>query len=99
MSTIVIALLDYVDRESYDTYIQKAGPIFMREGVKLIVNDEAPTFLTPEIKADKVVVMEFEDDAHMGRFFALPDYQDAAKHRDKGVTMRTIKVSRFTGFD
>ena len=44
---------------------------------------------------DKVVVMEFRDDAHMQHFFGLPDYQEAQIHRDKGVKMRTVKTKRF----
>ncbi|MGB6229808.1 MAG: DUF1330 domain-containing protein [Litorimonas sp.] len=95
MSTIVIAFLNFIDEAEYRTYTEKAGPIFMREGVKLHVNDENPHVLTAGMEMDKVVVMEFRDDAHMQAFFSLPDYREAQVHRDKGARMRTVKVERF----
>ena len=39
MSVVIIAFLDFIDTDEYEKYIAAAGPIFMREGVKLIVND------------------------------------------------------------
>lgn len=95
MSVVIIALLDFIDVAEYKKYTELAGPIFAREGVKLIVNDDAPLSLTPGMEMDKVVVMEFRDDAHMAGFFSLPDYQAAQLHRDKGVKMRTVKTQRF----
>jgi uncharacterized protein (DUF1330 family) len=97
MSIIVIAFLDFIDTEEYEKYMAAAGPIFMREGVKLIVNDPEPQPLTPDLSMDKVVVMEFRDDAHMQHFFGLPDYREAQIYRDKGVKMRTVKTKRYAG--
>ena len=95
MSLIVIAFLDFIDVDEYKKYMTAAGPIFAREGVQLIVNDTAPKPLTPDMTMDKVVVMEFRDEAHMQGLFALPDYQEAQVHRDKGVRMRTVVTQRF----
>lgn len=95
MSTVIIAFLDFIDHDEYGKYMAAAGPIFAREGVDLIVNDANPQVLTEGLKMDKVVVMEFRDDAHMQHFFGLPDYRAAQTHRDKGVRMRTVKVERF----
>jgi uncharacterized protein (DUF1330 family) len=95
MSLVVVAFLDFIDREEYGKYMAAAGPIFMREGVKLIVNDDAPKPLTEGMEMDKVVVMEFRDEAHMQGFFSLPDYREAQVHRDKGVKMRTVMTRRF----
>ncbi|MEM7729498.1 MAG: DUF1330 domain-containing protein [Pseudomonadota bacterium] len=95
MSLIVIAFLDITDPDEYRTYTEKAGPIFMREGVKLIVNDTDPKPLTEGMEMDKVVIMEFRDQAHMQGFFGLSDYREAQVHRDKGATMRTVMTQRF----
>ena len=75
--------------------MKAAAPIFMREGVKLLVNDANPKPLTPGLSMDKVVAMEFRDEAHMHSFLSSPDYKEAQKHRDKGVRMRTVLVERF----
>ncbi|MGB3455630.1 MAG: DUF1330 domain-containing protein [Litorimonas sp.] len=95
MSLIIVAFLDYIDEAEYKRYMEKAGPIFMREGVSLIVNDADPKPLTEGMEMDKVVVMEFRDQAHMQHFFGLPDYLEAQAHRDKGVRMRTVMTQRF----
>lgn len=95
MPVIIIGLFDYKDEAAYRRYVELATPIFMREGVKFIVNDEDPIIMGGDIALDKVVVMEFRDKAHMATFFALPDYQEAAVHRDQGVKMRLIRVRRF----
>lgn len=95
MSTIVVVFLDIFDPAEYEKYMKSAGPIFMREGVKLIVNDENPKPLSEGMEMDKVVVLEFRDDDHMKQFFALPDYLEAGVHRDKGARMRLVKTTRF----
>lgn len=95
MSVIIMGLFDYKDEAAYRRYVELATPIFMRENVKFIVNDEDPKIMGGDISLDKVVVMEFRDKAHMADFFAQPDYQEAAVHRDQGVEMRLIRVRRF----
>ena len=61
----------------------------------MIVNDAEPQPLTSGLEMDKVVVMEFRDDAHMAAFFSLSDYQPVQIHRGKGGRMRTVKTQRF----
>ncbi|MEM9599738.1 MAG: DUF1330 domain-containing protein [Pseudomonadota bacterium] len=95
MSTIVIVFLDIFDRVEYETYMKAAGPIFIREGVKLLVNDENPKPMSDGMEMDKVVVLEFRDDDHMKQFFRLPDYLQAGVHRDKGAHMRLVRTTRF----
>ena len=77
----------------------RATPIFIREGVKVHANDEAPVPVTPGLHVDKVVLLEFRDTAHMKEFFALPDYVEAGKYRDAATTMNIIQFKRFIGMD
>lgn len=96
MSLFLFAFFEIHDRPTYEKYMHAAGPIFMREGVKIHANDEAPVPMSPGIKADKAVLMEFRDEAHMRDFFAKPDYIEAGKHRDASTTMNIIRFERFT---
>ena len=96
MSIFLFNLIDIHDREEYDKYAALAGPIFMREGINILGNDEAPSFMN-DLSADKVVLLEFRDRDHMKAFLALPDYVEAAKHRDAGTTMRIAIFRRFPG--
>jgi uncharacterized protein (DUF1330 family) len=95
MTTFVLAHFTIHDRAGYDRYVALATPIFMREGVKILANDEAPIAMTPNMKADKIVLLEFRDDAHMQAFFALPDYVAAAEHRNSASTLSAVKFDRF----
>jgi len=92
MSIFVFASAEYSDQEAYNRYVELSTPIFIREGVKVLGNDEDARFLG--IPGDKAVLLEFRDMDHVKTFFALPDYQEAAKHRDAGATMRTVTFRR-----
>jgi len=95
MSTFVLAHFTIHDWDGYNHYVALATPIFMREGVQILANDEAPIAMTPNMKADKVVLLEFRDDAHMKTFFSLPDYMAAAKHRDAASKLSAVKFQRY----
>lgn len=94
MAIYLMSLIDIHDRVEYDKYAALAGPIFMREGVRVLGNDEAPSFMG-DVQADKAVLLEFRDKAHLKAFFALSDYAEAAKHRDAGTTMRVTRFNKF----
>lgn len=95
MSLILITFLEFIDKGEYETYMKEAGPIFIREGVKIIVNDESPRPLSPDMSMDKVVVLEFRDEAHMQSVLSSPEYKKAQVHRDKGVKTSPVMVQRF----
>lgn len=93
MSIYVFASAEYTDKAEYNRYVELSTPIFMREGVKVLGNDENGRFL--DMPGDKAVLLEFRDMDHLKHFFALPDYQAAAKHRDAGAIMRTATFRKF----
>lgn len=95
MSTIIVSFLNFIDRDHYATYAAMAGKIFMREGVKIIVNDENPTVIAGDHCVDKVVVLEFRDDDHMKAVLESDDYKAAMAYREKAITMRSVKTARF----
>lgn len=92
MSIFVFATAEFTDKAEYDQYVALATPIFIREGVNVLGNDEAARFAG--IPGEKAILLEFRDPAHMKGFFELPEYQDAAKHRDAGAKMRMVTFKR-----
>lgn len=97
MKKLLLAHFQIHDREGYARYVELATPIFMREGVRILGNDENPVAMTPNMKADKVVLLEFRDAAHMKAFFELPDYNAAAKQRNAASTLSAVTFDRFQG--
>ncbi len=92
MSILLFVTAEFHDKSEYDKYVELSTPIFLREGVNVIGNDESAKFF--DLPGDKAVLLEFRDKEHMKHFFALPDYQLAAKHRDAGATMRMVRFRR-----
>jgi len=95
MSIFVFAQFQIHDKVGYAKYVELATPIFMREGVNVLGNDEAPMALSPGLKVDKAVLLEFRDMAHYKHFFSQADYIAAAKHRDAASTITAIQFERF----
>jgi uncharacterized protein (DUF1330 family) len=93
MSILLFVSAEFHNKTEYDRYVELSTPIFIREGVRVIGNDEQATFF--DLPGDKAILLEFRDKAHMKTFFELPDYQAAAKHRDAGATMRMVRFRRF----
>ena len=87
MPTFVFAKFDISDPEGYEQYVALATPIFIREKVRVHASDNAPKALTPDMQADKVVLLEFRDHDHFRHFFAQADYMEAAKVRDASSKM------------
>ena len=97
MSIFVFAHFQIHDQAGYDRYVELATPIFIREGVKILGNDTAPVAVTPNMQGDKAVLLEFRDNTHFEQFFALTDYNEAAKHRNAASTLSAVKFERFSG--
>jgi len=97
MSLFVLAHFQIHDRAGYQRYVDLATPIFIREKVKVLANDEAPVPISPGLKADKAVLLEFRDKDHYTHFFSQPDYMEAAKHRDAASVITAMRFERFTG--
>jgi uncharacterized protein (DUF1330 family) len=84
MGVFIYAQLKIHDQDRYGAYMEAATPMFIEHGVVIHAADTSPRFNNmPE--ADKVVLMEFRDMAHMGGFMSNPDYLEAAKDRDAGA--------------
>jgi uncharacterized protein (DUF1330 family) len=96
MSIFVFAHFKIHDKTGYARYVELATPIFMREGVKVLGNDESPVPISPGLEADKAVLLEFRDKAHYKHFFSQPDYIEAAKHRDAASTITAMRFNRFS---
>ena len=97
MSLFVFAKFAIHDRAGYERYVSLATPIFIREKVKVHGSDDAPQALTPDMAADKNVLLEFRDKAHFDNFFAQEDYTAAAKIRNAASKMSATLFERFEG--
>ena len=86
MTVYVLAQLTYTDRAAYDRYMARFMENFAPFGGRVLAADEEPHLLEGEWKGDKVVLLEFPDEAAMGAWAMSPGYREIARDRRAGAT-------------
>ena len=95
MAVYSIAQLKFTDIEAYRRY-QKAFPaVFAKFKAKVLVADESPRVLEGDWPRDKIVILEFPDEAEAARFGASAEYQAIAKDRKAGADAVVIMAKGF----
>ncbi|MGH6642983.1 MAG: DUF1330 domain-containing protein [Bradyrhizobium sp.] len=85
MTVYVIAQLKFTHRELYNRYQSRFADVFRKFKGKLLVADEHPVVTEGSWERDKVVIMEFPDDATAHEFQTSPEYQEIAVDRKAGA--------------
>jgi uncharacterized protein (DUF1330 family) len=92
MSVYVIAQLKFTREELYRRYQSRFSDVFKQFNGRLLVADEAPVVLEGEWPHDKVVVIQFPDQAEAERFLHSPAYEDISKDRIAGAETISLLV-------
>ena len=98
MTVYIIAQLKFTRRELYDRYQSRFADVFRKFKGKVLVADEHPVVTEGNWGRDKVVIMEFPDDAAAQEFQTSPEYQEIAVDRKAGadaivLTVRGLSLS------
>jgi uncharacterized protein (DUF1330 family) len=92
MTVYVIALVKFTREEYYRRYQSRFAGVFKAFNGRLLSADEKPKVLDGEWTRDKVVIMEFPDEAEATRFLESPAYQEISKDRIAGATVLSLLV-------
>lgn len=95
MPIYTIAQLKFEDEAAYRRYQAAFPAVFAKFNAKVLVADENPRVLEGEWERDKVVVIEFPDEAEAARFRDDPDYLAIAKDRKAGAPAIVLMVKGF----
>jgi uncharacterized protein (DUF1330 family) len=95
MTVYIIAQLKFTRRELYDRYQSRFAGVFRKFKGKLLVADEHPVVMEGSWGRDKVVIMEFPDDAAAQEFQTSPEYQEIAVDRKAGADAVVLTVRGF----
>ncbi|MFB9267854.1 DUF1330 domain-containing protein [Bradyrhizobium erythrophlei] len=76
MTVYVIALVKFTREEYYRRYQSRFAEVFKAFRGRLLAADERPKVLDGEWTRDKVVIVEFPDEAEATRFLDSPSYQE-----------------------
>ena len=92
MSVYVIAQLKFTRRELYDRYQSRFADVFRKFKGRVLVADEHPVVLEGDWGRDKVVILEFPDDAAAQEFQTSPEYREIAIDRKAGADAIVLTV-------
>jgi uncharacterized protein (DUF1330 family) len=91
-----VAHVEVTDPEGYKQYVAANALAFQKYGAKFLVRGGKR-----EVKAGKpgarTVVLEFEDYATALACYNSPEYQAAAKFRDKSSTVELVVIEGYDG--
>jgi len=92
MTVYVIAQVKFTREELYRRYQARFFEVFRQFNGRLLVADEAPIVLDGEWPHNKVVVMQFPDQAEAERFIHSPAYEEISKDRIAGAETISLMV-------
>jgi uncharacterized protein (DUF1330 family) len=92
MTVYVIAQVKFTREECYRRYQSRFAAVFRAFNGRLLAADEKPKVLDGEWTRDKVVIMEFPDEAEAMRFLESPSYQEISKDRIAGASVLSLLV-------
>lgn len=92
MTVYIVAQLKFTRRELYDRYQSRFADVFRKFKGKLLVADENPVVMEGNWERDKVVIMEFPDDAAAREFQTSPEYLAIAEDRKAGTDAVVLTV-------
>ena len=95
MTVYIIAQLKFTRRELYNRYQSRFADVFRKFRGKLLVADEHPVVVEGSWERDKVVIMEFPDEAAAQEFQTSPEYQEIAVDRKAGADAIVLMVRGF----
>jgi uncharacterized protein (DUF1330 family) len=95
MAVLIVAQLRFKDRERYDRYQARFADVFRKFRGRVIAAAEHPRVLEGESGPDKIVVLEFPDDAAALEFHDAAEYQEIAIDRKAGADALVLQFKSF----
>lgn len=92
MTVYVIALVKFTQEEYYRRYQSRSAAVVKAFNGRLLVADERPSVLDGEWTRDKVVIMEFPDEAEATGFLDSVADREMSKDRFAGATVVSLLV-------
>jgi uncharacterized protein (DUF1330 family) len=97
MPVIAVAQLSFTDVDAYRRYQVRFMDVFNRFTGQLLAADENPTLIEGEIRPDKVVIMQFPNEADFHAWADSSDYQDISRDRRAGASSTILLVRSLAG--
>lgn len=83
MSIYVIGAIDIEDPEIYKIYGEKGLPSLQSSSVEIVAVDNNPVLIEGELPAKRIIVLKFESQDEMEKWYKSDSYQAALPYRLK----------------
>jgi len=90
MSIYLISIMSIHDPETYRKYTSGTPPTVKRYGGKFLTRGEKVVTIEGEPFVERMVIMEFPDEAHVRAWMSDPEYQALARYRYAASTGRIV---------
>jgi uncharacterized protein (DUF1330 family) len=85
VTVFIVAQLTFKDHERYNRYQAKFADVFRKFRGRLVAAAESPRVIEGQNGPDKIVVLEFPDEAAALEFQSAPEYQEISIDRKAGA--------------
>lgn len=92
MTVFALAQLSIHDHEGYDRYVARFMDVLAPYRGRLLAADDAPTVIEGSWPHEKVVLLEFPDQAELERWSTSPEYVEIAQDRVASTTGCVLMV-------
>lgn len=82
--------IEILDPQAYGEYVERIPPVVHRHGGRYVVRGGRVTPLAGGWDPDRVIVVEFPDEAALYAFVASDDYRELAVLRENSTRTRSI---------
>jgi uncharacterized protein (DUF1330 family) len=96
MAVLIVAQLRFKDRERYNRYQARFADVFRKFRGKLLAAAERPQVIEGQKGPDKIVVLQFPDEAAAHEFQSAPEYQEISIDRKAGADALVLQFQSFS---
>ena len=95
MAVLIVAQLRFKDRERYNRYQARFADVFRKFRGRLVAAAENPRVVEGQNGPDKIVVLEFPDEAAALEFQSAAEYQEISIDRKAGADALVLQFQSF----
>jgi len=92
MSCYFVAQIKINDHEEYSKYLAGADDVFRKYNGEYIAVESNPVVLEGEWRYSRIVIIRFEDEKELKRWYESLEYREILQHRLKAAACDTLMV-------
>lgn len=92
MSVYFVAQIKIHDNDEYEKYLAGVDDVFARYNGEYLAVDDSPRVMEGKWEYTKMVLIRFENESDLLRWYESPEYQEILRHRLQGAQCDTVLV-------